>query len=94
LALSSAAVVPATVVESDVAPALERRTVVRLAVLLACLAVAIGAVGTWAVAISEGGVLGPIDYLWQTFGLFIPAELIVASLAAAWGASSGPLAGR
>ncbi|HXG25811.1 MAG TPA: hypothetical protein VNL94_03035, partial [Candidatus Binatia bacterium] len=65
----------------------------RLAVGLALGAVAVGAAGTWVVALLEGGVLGPIDYLLTTFGPFLPAEAILAALGAWWGVGSGPIQG-
>lgn len=74
-------------------PPLARKTAIRLAVVLAGIAVVGAAAGTWLVARSEGGALGPFDYLWRTFGPFIPAELVIASIAAAWGARAGPVVG-
>jgi hypothetical protein len=70
---------------------LDRRTVLRGAIATAVGAVLLGAAGTWLVARSEGGVLDPIDYLWQTFGLLVPAQALVAAIAAAWGAATGPV---
>ena len=55
---------------------------VRLAVLLALLTVVLGQLGLWLYARTEGGVLGPLDYLNETFGLLVPLELIAASIAA------------
>jgi hypothetical protein len=46
---------------------------------------------TWVVARGEGGTLGPLDYLLTTFGPFVPGELVLAALGAAWGARSGPV---
>src|SRR3954471_10056205 len=72
----------------------ERRdpeTRVRIAISLAVAAVLIGALGTWLLARHEGGALGPIDYLWQTFGLLVPGEAALAALAALWGVRSGPI---
>ncbi len=63
------------------------------AVALAIGAVLLGAVGTWLFARSEGGALGMLDFLWATTGLLVPAEGVVAGLAAAWGVRSGPLRG-
>ena len=90
LALARAAV-PSPTAETETA-VLTRRQAARWSVATACLAVVLGAAGTWLVARSEGGTLGPIDYLWTTFGWFVPAELVFASLAAAWGARAGPIA--
>jgi hypothetical protein len=55
---------------------------VRLAVALAVLAVALGQAGLWAYGRSEGGVLGPLDYLVETFGLLVPVEVAVAWIVA------------
>lgn len=54
----------------------------RLAVGLALLAVLLGQVGLWAYARTEGGVLGPLDYLAETFGLLVPLELLAAWIVA------------
>ena len=62
-----------------------------LAIGLAVAAVWAGALGTWLLALSEGGSLGLIDFMWATTGLLIPAATVVAGLAAAWGASVGLL---
>ena len=71
--------------------ALTPRAVTWLAIGLAIAAVLVAAIGTWLYALREGGVLGPIDYLLTTFGPFVPAELAVAALTAAWGAGTGPV---
>ena len=68
-----------------------RRTVVWLAVGLAIAAVSVAAVATWLIAQREGGTLALVDYLVETFGLFIPGEAVIAAGAAAWGASAGPI---
>ena len=62
----------------------ERRAV--LGGLLAALAVLGGQLGLWLFARSEGGVLGPVDYLAETFGLLVPIELLLA-VVAGWLAS-------
>ena len=54
----------------------------RLAVGLAILAVLLGQAGLWAYARSEGGVLGPLDYLAEVFGLLVPLELLAAAVVA------------
>jgi hypothetical protein len=72
-------------------PALSRRAVLWLAVAIASGAVVVADIATWLYAIREGGVLGLVDYLFETFGPFVPGELLVAALGAAWGASSGPV---
>ena len=51
---------------------------VRLALGLALVSVALGQLGLWLYALTEGGVLGPLDYLAQTFGLLVPLEFLVA----------------
>lgn len=68
-----------------------RRTVAWLAVALSIAAVGIAAVATWVVALGEGGTLGLLDYLLDTFGPFVPGEALIAAIAAAWGASAGPV---
>lgn len=55
---------------------------VRLAIGLALLAVLLGQVGLWTYARAEGGVLGPLDYLAETFGLVVLLELLAAWLVA------------
>jgi hypothetical protein len=78
----------------DGQPALRRGSVLWLAIGIAAAAVIVAAVATWLNAQAEGGTLGLIDYLFETFGPFVPGELLVAVLGAAWGASSGPLQRR
>ncbi|HYK94299.1 MAG TPA: hypothetical protein VE011_00310 [Candidatus Dormibacteraeota bacterium] len=68
-----------------------RPTVVRIAVAIALGGVVAGFLGLWLFAQSEGGVLGPLSYLSETFGLLVPAVAIVAVLTAWWGATSGPV---
>jgi hypothetical protein len=55
---------------------------VRLAIGLALVAVALGQVGLWVYARSEGGVLGPLDYLAEVFGFLVPVEFVAAWIAA------------
>ena len=45
-----------------------------------------GQLGIWAYARSEGGVLGLADYLGQTFGWLVPAQVVLAAFAAWWSA--------
>jgi hypothetical protein len=71
--------------------ALSRRGATWLAVVLAIAAVAVGAIATWLFARGEGGTLGLVDYLIETFGLIIPGELVIAAIGAAWGAGAGPV---
>jgi hypothetical protein len=75
----------------DREPPLTRRAVTWSAVALTVLAIALASLGTWLHALAEGGALGPIDYLLQTFGVIVPAELVIAGIAAAWGAAAGPI---
>jgi len=64
--------------------ALVRRTRLAIAVALAVDAVLLGQVGLWVIAIIEGGVLDPISYLGQVFGVLVPAELVASIAAAVW----------
>ena len=81
----------ASVATEDTGPAVSRSLVVRLAIGLAIVAVVVADVGTWLFALGEGGTLGLIDYLWTTFGPFVPGVALVAGVTAAWGASAGPI---
>ena len=72
-------------------PALTRRRATWLAIAVVWAAVAVAALGTWLHALSEGGTLGLVDYLLDTFGLLVPAELAIGALAAAWGVGAGPV---
>jgi hypothetical protein len=78
-------------VPDDGAPPAPRRTVLRVAMALALGGIVLGDLGLWLFAHSEGGVLGPIDYLWTTFGLFVPGVALVAAVTAWWGAGAGPV---
>jgi uncharacterized membrane protein YidH (DUF202 family) len=55
-----------------------------IAVGTAILAILLGQLGIWLYARSEGGVLGPLDYLAQAFGWLVPLQLAVAALVAGW----------
>ena len=68
-----------------------RRSVVRLAVGVALAGVVVGDAGLWLVALAEGGVLGPLDFLWTTFGPLVPGVALIAALTASWGATAGPV---
>lgn len=57
-----------------------RRT--SLAIGLALAAVAIGQAGLWLYARSEGGVLGPLDYLGEVYGPLVPLQLLLATIVA------------
>jgi hypothetical protein len=76
-----------------VAPALARRQVRYLAMALSIAAVLAGAVATWLNALGEGGTLGFLDYQLQTFGVYLPGEVVLAAITAAWGAGAGPIEG-
>jgi hypothetical protein len=87
--LLARAAVPGTAAE----PVLPRRRVTWLGVGVALAMIVAGALLTWLYALGEGGTLGFVDYLLETFGPFIPGELVIAALAAAWGVGAGPVQG-
>ena len=68
-----------------------RRSVLWLALALTLTAIVAAFFATWLYARSEGGVLEPLDYLLTTFGLLVPGQLLFGSVAAAWGATAGPV---
>jgi hypothetical protein len=70
-----------------------RPWVARFALGLGVGMVIAGAVGSWLVALAQGGTLGLLDYAWATSGLLVPFEIVIALLAAAWGARNGPIRG-
>lgn len=76
---------------TDDARPIARRTVTWLALALTLAAIVAAFVATWLNARSEGGTLGLVDYLWTTFGPFVPGQLLIGSVAAAWGANAGPV---
>jgi hypothetical protein len=53
------------------------------AVAIALAGVAIGLLGLWLIARAQGGVMDPVTYLAQVWGLLVPVELAVAAIAAA-----------
>jgi hypothetical protein len=55
---------------------------VRTALALAMVAIALGQIGLWAYARAEGGVLAPLDFLWQVYGGLVPVEFVTAAIAA------------
>ena len=57
-----------------------------MAVALALIGVALGQVGLWWYAGTEGGVLPLVDYLGQTFGVLVPAQALLAAGFAWWAA--------
>jgi hypothetical protein len=67
----------------DTIPA-RRRSAIALAVTLG--AVALTQLGIWLYARSEGGALGVVDYLAQTFGPLVLLEFAVAGAVAWWSA--------
>jgi hypothetical protein len=75
-------------------PLLPRRVVTRLAVGLALATIAAAGLGIWVHARLEGGVMDPLSYLWATLGLYVPAQAVIAAIAAAWGAGNGPIRWR
>jgi len=73
---------------------LSRHDAERMAVSIATGMIVLAGLGVWIVARAEGGVMDPLSYLWTTFGLGLPAQALVAILAAAWGAANGPIRWR
>jgi hypothetical protein len=63
----------------------------RFSIVVAVVAVLVGAVGTWLIALAQGGDLGLFDFLWATTGLLVPTEVLIAAGAASWGAGAGPI---
>lgn len=61
-----------------------RRMVV--AIVLALVGVALGQLGLWWYATTEGGVLSLVDYLATTFGVLVPLQALLAAGFAWWGA--------
>jgi hypothetical protein len=51
-------------------------------VTLTLLGILLGQVGIWLFARSEGGVLGPLDYLGQAFGWLVVAQLVIGAVVA------------
>jgi hypothetical protein len=49
-----------------------------LAVAITLVAIVAAQLGLWQYATLEGGVLGPLDYLWEVFGVLVPIEFVVA----------------
>lgn len=93
--LIASATVPGTVAAGAMAPALlTRAAATRLAMGMAGAMIVLAGIGVWLLARAEGGVLDPISYIWTTFGFGIPAQAVVAVVAAAWGAANGPIRWR
>jgi hypothetical protein len=82
LAVSIGLVVVALVIGRLVGLAL--RTKEFSAVTITLLGILLGQLGIWLYARSEGGVLGLLDYLGQTFGWLVAAQLLVGAAVAWW----------
>ena len=54
-----------------------------IAIVLTVAAIALGQLGIWQYARSEGGVLPLVDYLGEVFGLLVPVQF-GAGIVAAW----------
>ncbi|MEX2010846.1 MAG: hypothetical protein WEF51_01275 [Chloroflexota bacterium] len=65
----------------DTIPARLRRG---LAVATAVESVVVAQLGIWLYARAEGGALGLVDYLAQTFGPLVPLQFAIAALVAWW----------
>ena len=61
---------------------LARRRRIGVALVLALGAVALGQLGLWQYGRSEGGVLGPIDYIGQVYGPLVLVEFVAAGVVA------------
>lgn len=62
------------------ASSMHRSSRALVSAVLAVLGVLGGQLGIWLVARSEGGVLGPLDYLAETFGFLVPLQVAAAAL--------------
>lgn len=69
-------------VSSPTGPAASSATRRAIAALLAVASVLLAQVGLWLFARSQGGALGPIDYLVQARGVVVPLEVAIAVLLA------------
>ena len=58
---------------------------VTIAILVSLFAVALGQMGLWVFATTEGGRLSMFDYLANVYGALVPIQFIIATLAAWWG---------
>ena len=57
------------------------------AAAMALAGITLGQVGLWLIARGEGGTLGVVDYLAETFGVLVPAELLISAVVAWWRAA-------
>jgi len=80
----------AAVPDDDRRP-IARRRIAAVAAGVAIASAVAGDAGLWLLALAQGGVLGPLDFLWTTFELLLPSAAIVSALAAWWGAHAGPI---
>ena len=71
---------------SGARPTLKRSTLRAIAIAMALESVALGQLGLWLLSLAQGGVLDPVAYLGQVFGLVVPLQF-VAAVGAAWWAS-------
>jgi hypothetical protein len=61
---------------------LSRRRRWEAAVALSFGAVALGQLGLWGYARTEGGVLSPLDYLGEVYGPLVPLQFVTAAIVA------------
>ena len=61
---------------------LSRRRRWETAVTLSAGAVALGQLGLWQYARTEGGVLSPLDYLGEVYGPLVPLQFVTAAIVA------------
>jgi hypothetical protein len=80
MAVTAGLIVVAVVTGWAVGASLGRRR--RLAVVLTLIAITLSQFGLWGYGRSEGGVLGPLDFLWQVYGGLVLVELAAGTVAA------------
>lgn len=92
LYLTAGLIVVAGVVGWGTAVAVRRDATPRADRLLAVggtlVALTLGLVGAWAMGVSSGGTLGPLEFVVDVFGVLAPLIYVVGA-AAAWWASRG-----
>ena len=69
-------------VRAGAASSMSRQSRALTSAVLALLSVLGGQLGIWLVARSEGGVLAPLEYLGETFGVLVPVQVAAAALVA------------